>query len=699
MNQVFENRPLEKDPHLLITKHHQTSNSEDIQLLVAKDWRRKAKRQMLESENEVYGKRRSSEVSVDAIAELGEMSIPWHHRPSDPLQRTITAGQNRDGGFKTHQRQSSNQHQTRSQIQQSANDIQIPKRPGPEQLPEKRYSKVHGLGSQWPKPLVFPQAGKRKATVEWKDLQRLDEGEFLNDNLIGFYLRYLEHRLEQRHDRVGQKIYFFNTYFFASLTNTPKGKKGINYEAVEKWTRTVDIFAFDYVVVPINESAHWYLALICNLPALDRNLEAVDELDVEPAVNIALSSDDVDDHPSVSSQAPSSSVVDEFENRAAIADIDTDNTRTSFAQLNLEGMQGPYTHDMAQDKMIQAGVSPLCEEDESLGQPIRLDQEMTKASPSTGQLSKGSSPSSAKKGRRKSIARLQKYEPGSPIIITLDSLGLSHSPTVRILKDYLAQEGRAKRALDYPDDAIKGMTAKGVPFQKNFCDCGVYLLGYLNKLVQDPQDLCRKILQRELDAERDWPDLDSSQIRNRLRAQIQELQSEQEAERIENAKKTGRYINKGHTKHNLGLGAPEPSPSVTHRTADKGSNQDPKASLESALKSVTRVDRDPSPKAKLVKQPTMTKPSLEDLTLEEKAMDPAVSTTPRQEDSPVFLGETRVRTERARSRAVNRPMEGPKGDRVHASGKSMTPSPTMYLEKVEIMSTHPRPGDGDMLEV
>lgn len=38
-------------------------------------------------------------------------------------------------------------------------------------------------------PLVYPLEGPRKANVDWIDLERLDEGEFLNDNLISFYLR------------------------------------------------------------------------------------------------------------------------------------------------------------------------------------------------------------------------------------------------------------------------------------------------------------------------------------------------------------------------------------------------------------------------------------------------------------------------------------------------------------------------------
>lgn len=700
---MFEKRYSEVDPQLLINNQPETHTGDDIQLLQIKERRKKAKAGIVEFGPDVYGKRPSRDIKVDA------KNIPRDHhqnprQPSNPLQRTIAAEQNREGGFDNHQRQISNQHQTRSRWQQPASDGAIPIKPSPEPSPEEQYSKVYGLGTPWAKPLVFPQAGKRKATVEWKDLQRLDEGEFLNDNLIGFYLRYLEDQLEQKHRGLAQKIYFFNTYFFASLTNTPKGKKGINYEAVQKWTRTVDIFAFDYVVVPINESAHWYVAIICNLPALDRNLEAGDGSDVQTAIKVALSSDDVDGQPSVSSRAPSSSVVDENENKVALSEIDADNTRNSFAEMNLEGKQEPYNRGMAQDSMLKAELSHLPNEglregDNSLAQLIEMDREITKAWSSTAQLSKDNSPSSVKKGRRRSTARLQKYEPGSPIIITLDSLGLSHSPTVRILKDYLAQEGKAKRALEYPDDAIKGMTAKGIPLQNNFCDCGLYLLGYLDKLVQDPQDLCHKILQRELDAEVHWPSLNPSQMRDQLRTKIQELHTEQEAERKETAKKTGRYFGREHAKPAIDPGTLEPSASGTLTTADDRPGQGSKPSRESALKAAIPIDQDPQPKLRTAKQPPMIKPSPEELKPKEKVAESTMPTVAHQEDSPVFLGQKPVTKETLGSRDVKRPMGRPKEDREHTSAKPTAPSPKKYLEKVEIVSSNPTLDDSDMLEV
>ena len=49
------------------------------------------------------------------------------------------------------------------------------------------------------------------------------------------------------------KVYFFNTYFFTQLTKNT-GRQSMTYKAVERWTSKIDIFSYDYIVVPINEA-------------------------------------------------------------------------------------------------------------------------------------------------------------------------------------------------------------------------------------------------------------------------------------------------------------------------------------------------------------------------------------------------------------------------------------------------------------
>ena len=77
----------------------------------------------------------------------------------------------------------------------------------------------------------------------------------MNDNIIEFYLKYIEHRVVLK-ESVDQ-FYFFNTFFFKTFS------KG-GYDKVKKWTRNVDIFSKKYILIPINDKLHWSLAIICN---------------------------------------------------------------------------------------------------------------------------------------------------------------------------------------------------------------------------------------------------------------------------------------------------------------------------------------------------------------------------------------------------------------------------------------------------
>lgn len=64
------------------------------------------------------------------------------------------------------------------------------------------------------------------------------------------------------------------------------------------------------------------------------------------------------------------------------------------------------------------------------------------------------------------------------------------------------------------------MTASGIPLQDNYWDCGLFLLGYMEKFFQDPKVFVMKILRREMDAKKDWPDMVPSQMRQTMRGTL-----------------------------------------------------------------------------------------------------------------------------------------------------------------------------------
>lgn len=86
-------------------------------------------------------------------------------------------------------------------------------------------------------------------------------------------------------------------------------------------------------------------------------------------------------------------------------------------------------------------------------------------------------------------------------------------------------EGKAKRNIDI--SMPKGVTARGIPTQENYYDCGLYLLGYIREFFKNPQSFVRKILQKEFDVEKDWAHLSPPKLRHEIREILQDQYSKQ----------------------------------------------------------------------------------------------------------------------------------------------------------------------------
>lgn len=120
----------------------------------------------------------------------------------------------------------------------------------------KNGSKVHGRAYHEDRILVYPQHAKDAVTLHYTDLARLEEGQKLNDNIIDFYLRYLFVNPATLSSGDTSKIYIFGSYFYKALVTNNKAK-------LRKWTKGLDVFSYDFLLVPINMNDHWKLAIIC----------------------------------------------------------------------------------------------------------------------------------------------------------------------------------------------------------------------------------------------------------------------------------------------------------------------------------------------------------------------------------------------------------------------------------------------------
>ncbi|XP_021363854.1 sentrin-specific protease 1-like isoform X2 [Mizuhopecten yessoensis] len=85
-----------------------------------------------------------------------------------------------------------------------------------------------------------------------KDMATLSGLNWLNDEIINFYMNLL---MERGKGEGKAKVYTCNTFFY------PKIVSG-GHSAVRRWTKRVDIFAQDYIIIPVHLGMHWCLAVV-----------------------------------------------------------------------------------------------------------------------------------------------------------------------------------------------------------------------------------------------------------------------------------------------------------------------------------------------------------------------------------------------------------------------------------------------------
>ncbi|KAL3160557.1 hypothetical protein ABBQ32_010855 [Trebouxia sp. C0010 RCD-2024] len=114
------------------------------------------------------------------------------------------------------------------------------------------------------------------------DLVRLNDREMVNDSVVDFYVKWLRAQLDPA---IAHRVHFFNSFFYKKLTEKPPqsqatsggaGGPGImasaakpltcaqsNHLRVKAWTKSVDIFSKDFLLIPIHGGLHWTLVIVC----------------------------------------------------------------------------------------------------------------------------------------------------------------------------------------------------------------------------------------------------------------------------------------------------------------------------------------------------------------------------------------------------------------------------------------------------
>jgi len=145
--------------------------------------------------------------------------------------------------------------------------LDIPKEK-PESFPHLPEKALELVSNAWNKRLpldeVFADSGSVKITR--KDLLTLSGLDWLNDEVINFYLNLICKRAEADTDL--PSVYAFQTFFYTTLSQR-------GYAGVKRWTRKVDVFAYDIWLIPVHLQVHWCMAVV-NLP--EKKIEYYDSM-------------------------------------------------------------------------------------------------------------------------------------------------------------------------------------------------------------------------------------------------------------------------------------------------------------------------------------------------------------------------------------------------------------------------------------
>ncbi|XP_021062137.1 sentrin-specific protease 6 isoform X2 [Mus pahari] len=392
------------------------------------------------------------------------------------------------------------------------------------------------------KLIVYPPPpAKGGISVTNEDLHCLSEGEFLNDVIIDFYLKYLV--LEKLKKEDADRIHIFSSFFYKRLnqrerrnpetTNLSIQQK--RHGRVKTWTRHVDIFEKDFIFVPLNEAAHWFLAVVC-FPGLEKpKYEPNPHYHENAVMQKTPSAEDscvssASEMGACSQNSAAKPVIKKMLNRKHSLAV----TDSSAAQEESEPCYRRNTYSVKcsmkkKNHAINENEEPsngesacqdICDRIQSENglrdecfssahhpdalSKIRLnygdqsadggklledelidfseDQDDPDDSSDDGLLADENYSSEIGQWHLKPTVCKQ------PCILLMDSLrGPSRSNVVKILREYLEVEWEVKKGSkrSFSKDVMKGSNPK-VPQQNNFSDCGVYVLQYVESFFENP---------------------------------------------------------------------------------------------------------------------------------------------------------------------------------------------------------------------
>ncbi|XP_053170965.1 LOW QUALITY PROTEIN: sentrin-specific protease 7-like, partial [Scomber japonicus] len=286
---------------------------------------------------------------------------------------------------------------------------------------------------QLPSRLIqYPAAPcKGGITVSREDLLCLNDGEFLNDVIIDFYLKFL--LLEGVSSSVCSRSHVFSSFFYKQLSRRRAAgeddvasvpDRHMRHQRVKTWTRHVDIFTKDFLFIPVNQEAHWFLVVVC-FAGLEES---------------------------------------QYEKRASGPDQQTGSRDNVTSQT---GSRNTVTSQTGSRNNVTSQTGSRNTVTSQTGSRNNVTSQQPQCS---------------------ELGCLRETVLKRSCILVMDSLKLSyHDNVCRLLRDYLQVEWEVRRGTPrlFTADSMRSSSCR-VPQQDNSSDCGLYLLQYAESFLKNP---------------------------------------------------------------------------------------------------------------------------------------------------------------------------------------------------------------------
>ena len=111
--------------------------------------------------------------------------------------------------------------------------------------------------------------------ISYGTYKTLQHDTWVNDVIIDYYLSYLREKKLNKED--ASNVHICSTMFYKSMLTQPSGKnvKPDSFEnnqnlseaqkrhmRVKRWTKNIDLFSKDMIIVPICELGHWFQVIV-----------------------------------------------------------------------------------------------------------------------------------------------------------------------------------------------------------------------------------------------------------------------------------------------------------------------------------------------------------------------------------------------------------------------------------------------------